>query len=553
MASVIALGLDAADPVLLETWMAAGHLPHLAALQQRGSYARLETFEYCRAEASNTTFLTGCSPDSHGYWSPFRYDPASYTVQQVPYSFSDFPPFYGLGPDYRVCVFDMPQSKLVDDLNGIQLLGWGAHSPRCPSHSSPPELYDEIVAKHGAHPAYKRDDVHSMGDRAAMMRLKNWLLEGIRRRVAICRELLQRQPWDLFLTYFSELHSGQHYFWHLSQPGHPLHDAFATPGEDPLLEIFQAVDRAVGDIVALAPADAIVTVFSDHGMEPNVTDVPSMVLLPELLYRTSFPGRYGLAKGRPGTAPPPVITPMPTRSWRSTLYGLKVDRNPITRWLRQRMDTAWFHFAIERRLGLTGVPLCPENCPLGAQPPMWYSPAWPEMTAFALPSFSEGYVRLNVRTRDAKGVVEPADYSRTVERVIADLQQLRNARTGEPALRDVVRTRRDAFTAAQPGSHPADADIIVIWSDTPMDVVDHPTAGRIGPVPFKRSGSHVHRGFMLTAGAGIPAGVVRERRHSLDLAPTILRLMGAPVPAHFEGAPLFDAATSEPTFVSRAS
>ena len=71
--SVIALGLDATDPVLLEKWIDAGHLPTLARLQREGAYARLTTFEYCRAEASNTTFLTGCRPETHGYWSPFRY------------------------------------------------------------------------------------------------------------------------------------------------------------------------------------------------------------------------------------------------------------------------------------------------------------------------------------------------------------------------------------------------------------------------------------------------------------------------------------------------
>ena len=74
---VVALGLDAADPVLLERYMAAGHLPVLSGLRDNGTYARLTTFDYCRAEASNTTFLTGCVPPTHGYWSPFRFQPTT--------------------------------------------------------------------------------------------------------------------------------------------------------------------------------------------------------------------------------------------------------------------------------------------------------------------------------------------------------------------------------------------------------------------------------------------------------------------------------------------
>ena len=541
--AVVAIGLDATDPVLLERWIGEGHLPNLARFRDAGAYARLTTFPYCRAEASNTTFLTGCRPDKHGYWSPFRYHP-EYRVEQTPYPFDRFQPFYGVGANYRVCVFDMPQSKLSDDVNGIQILGWGAHSPRCPSHSSPPALYDEIVRTHGTHPTYKKDDVHSMGDAAAMRRLKEGLETGIQKRIAICRDLLSRERWDLFLTYFSELHSGQHYFWHLSQPDHPLHSVYATPGEDPLLDLFKAVDRAIGEIVAAAPPGATVMIFSDHGMESNTTDIPSMVFLPELLYRLSFPGKYGLAKGRPGTTPPPVLEPKPNRSWRTTLYDLKYDRNPITRWLRRNTNGEWFHYAVEKRLGLDGVPLSPDDCPLGAQPPMWYSPAWPGMRAFALPSFSEGYVRLNVEGREAAGIVSPADYDRVWNEVREELEQLRDARTGRPLVTDVLRTRTDAFTATRDGERPSDADMIVMWSNTPCDVVDHPRAGRIGPVPFKRSGSHVHRGFFMARGVDIAPGTRLSEKHALDLAPTILAEMGAPIPAHFDGRPILERAVS---------
>lgn len=534
---VVAIGLDATDPVLLERWLDAGHLPNLARFRDGGAYGRLATFPYCRAEASNTTFLTGCRPDKHGYWSPFRYH-ADYHVEQTPYPFSDFQPFYSLGPEHRVCVFDMPQSKLAERVNGIQILGWGAHSPRCPSHSSPPELYDEIVHRYGIHPTYKNDDVHSMGDREAMRQLKSGLQTGIERRIAIVRDLLARERWDLFLTYFSELHSGQHYFWHLSQADHPLFAAFATPGEDPLLDLFKAVDRAIGEIVAAVPANATIMIFSDHGMESNTTDVPSMVMLPEFLYRLAFPGKYGLAKGRPGTPPPSMLRPKPNRSWRASLYGLKHDPNPITRWMRRNTPGVWFHYTVEKRLGLTGVPLSPDDCPLGTQPPMWYSPAWPRMRAFALPSFSEGYVRLNVKGRDAAGMIEPGDYERAWHAVAEELRRMCDARTGQPLVIDVVRTRADAFRPLHEGERPPDADMIVMWANIPSDVVDHPTAGRIGPVPFKRSGSHVHRGFFMARGIDVPAGTRLPDGHALDLAPTILSAMGARIPGHFDGRPL---------------
>jgi hypothetical protein len=233
------------------------------------------------------------------------------------------------------------------------------------------------------------------------------------------------------------------------------------------------------------------------------------------------------------------------------LYDLKDDPNPVTRWLRRRLPTVWFHYAVEKRLGIDSLPLCPEECRLGAQPPMWYNPAWPQMKAFALPSFSEGYVRLNVRGREASGIVEAGAYETVCAEIENELRALRNPRTGEPVVARVVRTRRGPDEPLAPGDRSSDADLIVIWAAAPIDVVDSPTAGRIGPVPFKRSGGHVHRGFFLAVGDGIPAGVSLDEHHALDIAPTILDLLGAAIPAHFEGRPILrvdDAGHGFPAF-----
>jgi hypothetical protein len=95
----------------------------------------------------------------------------------------------------------------------------------------------------------------------------------------------------------------------------------------------------------------------------------------------------------------------------------------------------------------------------------------------------------------------------------------------------------------------SDADLLVLWTAEPADVVDTPF-GRIGPVPFQRSGSHVERGFVLASGPGIPVGHTVSDAHALDLAPTIMSLIGAPVPRYMEGKPLFTA-SPQPAFAGR--
>ena len=531
---VVVIGLDAADPLLVERWMNEGRLPALTRLRAEGTYTRLANFDYCRAEAACTSFLTGCPAWRTGRWAAFKFHHADYGVEELQaYDFDEYPPFYAVGSGRRVAVFDLPQTRIARDVNGIQVLGWGAHSSLTPRASVPEELLSDLTARYGEHPTYDRDHC-ALWDNEAMGRMKTGLETGIARRARICRELLQREPWDLFLTYFGETHSAGHFFWHLSAPDHPLH-VTAGGRSDWLLEVFQAVDRAVADITAAAPSGSRIVLFSDHGMEANSTDLPSLVFLPELLYRWSFPGQVGLESGPTDVPPPRPLVPRAGRSWTDEVWARKYDRNPVTRTMRRRLPVEFFHYAIERRLGLNGIPLCPEDCHLGHEPPMWYHPAWPRMKAFALPSFSEGYVRLNVRGRERDGIVDPAEYGRTCDEIETLLRQMRNPRTGSPLVRKIMRSRT---TVADDNPKLPDPDLLILWAAEPADVVDTPF-GRIGPMPFQRTGSHVERGFLLASGPGIPVGAAPADPHALDLAPTILSLMDAPVPSYMEGKPLF--------------
>ena len=87
----------------------------------------------------------------------------------------------------------------------------------------------------------------------------------------------------------SEPHSAGHHMWHGIDPSHPLHQApTAEQARRRLIEVYDAVDAEIGRLIDGLPADTSVAVFAVHGMQPNANDVPSMVLLPELLHRITF-------------------------------------------------------------------------------------------------------------------------------------------------------------------------------------------------------------------------------------------------------------------------
>jgi bisphosphoglycerate-independent phosphoglycerate mutase (AlkP superfamily) len=78
---------------------------------------------------------------------------------------------------------------------------------------------------------------------------------------------------------------------------------------------------------------------------------------------------------------------------------------------------------------------------------------------------------------------------------------------------------------------------LIKWVESSIDVVDSPDFGRIGPVPFCNTGGHKPIGFALVSGPGINPGELSQG-HIIDLAPTVLAMMGAPIPQHIVGKPL---------------
>jgi predicted AlkP superfamily phosphohydrolase/phosphomutase len=527
---VVAIGLDAADLDLLERWIEAGHLPNIARLFHDSARFQVNGSELAPAETTWTMFLTGCHAETTGFWSMTRYS-TDYKVHLVgAYDFDACGPFYDYCKDRKVIVLDMPQARKSSAVDGIQVLGWGAHSPQAPPASVPEGLLEELTAKYGTHPAFNDDTipVGEIADRGQW--LEESLITGIETRTRACVDFMESKPWDLVLVVYGEPHSAGHCFWHLSQPDHPLYEIYHKGSHDPLLAVYEAVDKAVGEIASHAPDDASIVLYSPHGMATNPADISGHIVLPELMFRHNFGGKAGLAKGDPA-APLEPLGPR-KEEWMRAVWALREFSNPIRAFVHRhtRLRVSWY---FDKLFGSEFGPPHPLDCEktLWSHPPMWYRPLWSQMKAFALPTFSNGQVRLNVRGREANGIVEPADYDRTCDEISELIRDLKDARTGKPIVADIVRTRKNAL---DDGEAYADGDLVVLWNPTPADVVDSSKYGRIGPAPFFRSGGHVPRGFFAASGDGIMPGK-RQPIDLVDLAPTILDMLDVPSPNHFDG------------------
>lgn len=267
------------------------------------------------------------------------------------------------------------------------------------------------------------------------------------------------------------------------------------------------------------------------------------------MYRWNFPGKLGFAATSTQSTPK-VLSPwrQQQRSYRD-IWSQKHDPNPLTRWIRTITPTKVhrIYANLLERLGLTPesdfvspYQLQNQGGSFDWEPVSWYAPAWHKMKAFALPSFSEGYIRINLKGREPDGCVEPEDYDQVCDEVIAQIESLRSVKTGKSMVDSIIRTR-NANNRCAPGM--PDADLIVMWDETELtDCVESDLVGRIGPVPYQRAGSHTPRGFVLMKDKSVKPGSDLQEGHTLDLAPTILDLMNAPKPSHLEGNSLLQTA-----------
>jgi hypothetical protein len=139
-------------------------------------------------------------------------------------------------------------------------------------------------------------------------------------------------------------------------------------------------------------------------------------------------------------------------------------------------------------------------------PATWYQPWWSSSEAFALPSFYDGRVRVNLEGREAHGTVPPDRYRATLDRVIETVAACVDPATGRSVLRAV-----EWPADPDPWSrHPSDADLTLLWAGAPL-AFRHPELGLVGPLPYRRTGGHTGRyGLAWVAGEGISASAPRS-------------------------------------------
>ena len=531
------IGLDGYEPTVADAMINMGQLPSLARIRENSARFLLDHGSARGTALAWEHVSSGLSPKDAERWSSVFFDKESYEVWQEGPLFAPFPSKMRADS----VVFDFPYFDLSRAHKVHGVVAWGAHDAGTECLTNPKDLLDDLLERYGVYPASQWIYGFAWPSSERCQTMANALAEAVALRSKIALWLLKERfpDWELALIGVSESHSALEALWHGIDERHPLHShSSSRAAAEGIDNVYQAIDRLVGTLTAEFE-DATILLFSMHGMGPNRSDVPGMVLLPELLHRYAF-GRSFFAQPEAWTL---AADGVPILSEDEDWHVVTPDRRSISR----RIVAACFPKSVKEALkrmrraqngeslsegpkALGGEPISERRRSLEWMPAARYQPLWPKMPAFALPSFYDGRIRINLQGRERKGVVPLEKYECRCEEIMRILKDCRDPFSGEYLIEDIQWPgRHDPLKVAASG-----ADLIVNWKGSPL-CLEHPDLGRVGPVPFRRTGGHTGLYGMAYLKSDVLTPGDYGTRSSFDVVPTLFDLLNERLPVKISG------------------
>lgn len=498
------VGLDAMEWDLVERWANEGKLPTFRRLIEQGARSELSTTAAQLPDTVWACIYTGTNPAKFEKFFYVQYDAGTMGLRNVPDDAIRRRPFWDYLSDagLRVGIADVPKFPLSRSLNGFQFTNWGAHATKTARVSYPASLMQELDSRFGRHPVGDCDKFDAKPD--SLRELRQRVLDGVRLHGEVFRWLMREQQWDLFFASFSAAHCIGHHFWHGVDASHPRHGEHEFDGT--MEDVYRAIDREIGEMLALVDPGTRVMIVSGHGMGPIFHASWNLPQMLDLWGYGTKPAGRAAADDKPNRA---RVNP-----WRILKM---VVPGPIQYAIKDRLPK----FAQDQLLFL------------------WYrgGKSWKGCRAFAIPNNdSVGAIRVSVKGRDHDGIVEPEQYETVCRDIANALYELREKEGGRPLVKQVTLTH-ETFHGPFLEQLP---DLTVLWDQSfAWNTVYSP---RFGTLEIKqqdsRTGGHSSHGFVLLSGPDVPAGLQLPRASIYDIAPTVLQAADVPIPDDMDGQPL---------------
>ncbi|MBN1579215.1 MAG: alkaline phosphatase family protein [Anaerolineae bacterium] len=508
---IVIIGLDGVPLSLIKPWIEAGELPTMQRFLHHGVVGNLRSTMPPTSGPSWSSFMTGKHPGKTGIYDFLYRAKDTYHFPPVNASLRDGRELWEILNDagLKVGVFNVPLTYPVKPVDGFMISGWMTPYTAT-DYAHPPELGHELQRAIGNYRIYPTT-TYSPGRAQAFLQASLDLLE-MRTRTALY--LLQREQYDFFMTVIFDTDRVLHQLWHFLDPKHPWHgrdgasEAYQQMGADILLTYFRHVDRSLEKLFAAAGENALKIVMSDHGM---------------------------------GSAHNFVVL----NNWLLENHFLSLKHNPLTLLKRGMFEAGITLRNVHKFANKLGLAKYAEYKGL-------YSTDWLLKLAFL--SFNDvdwshsvaysfgrhyGPVYINVEGHEPHGIVQAgAAYERVRDQIIDAALSFKHPHTGRNMVGRVLK-REEVYH----GPHLEHApDLILIPAD-PRDIffgLADFGSNRVVDTVYRYSGMHRDHGMLMMLGPQIDPRAPVNDASIVDMTPTVLHVMGLPIPSDMDGKPLLD-------------
>lgn len=505
---VLIIGMDGATPTLIIPWAREGKLPNIARLMLKGSYGELLSTIPPITPPAWTSFMTGVNPGKHGIFDFIDRAPGSYNFRYINARMRKVPSIWQylsrLG--LRVGVLNVPMTFPPEEVNGFMISGLDAPDER--SAVYPIDLYEELVREVGGFQL----DIRHLGNMKTD-ELREFFLKEVQeveeQRVRVLNYLQQKYVCDVLMIVFNATDQLQHHFWHYMDPSHPKHDPMgAKRFGGAILKIYNKIDELIGRLLEEIPPRDAVILMSDHGAGPTSKYYLHTNFLLEEIDLLRFKKKSFLVN----------ITERSEKFLKSHLAdSQKKFMSKLLPSFREKIENYSMLGAIDWKytkafaVELTGI-----------APFIWVNTArdFPEGSVWS----EKERVQILKSIRDAfNNLKDPRDSLKIGVEVFS---------------KDEIYNGPYLFKA--PDLIPA------AWSDKGFNLKNTPSTRskngfclgiEEGPLisGSEWSGTHKIEGFFLASGKKIRGGNVLKNMKIVDVFPTILSILGFPIPQDIDG------------------
>ncbi len=510
---VLVIGLDGGTWSVLDPYMEAGLLPTLSDLATRACRGTLRSTLPPITPVAWTSMVTGVNPGKHrvfGFGS-LHTAGGEYVAPVTHRRDIARPSLWRILSDHHRCsrVVHVPMTYPPEQIEGSIVSGMFTPGPEF-AYAWPPALKDELTAA-GIEPKFTTDlagRARAFPELALSQAIAgdaSPFLDDVdrmtRRQHQVACHLI-RKEWHLFMKVYQGTDIIQHALWDDLLP--PASHQPGSPRARRIAQSLRLIDDCVGELISLAGRGTTVIVVSDHG--------------------------FGRHRGRVALGP-----------WLSQ-RGYAAFRPPSAAGVaRQLARKLGLRILIRRMLGQSLA-----NRVSSGTLPM----RWDRTQAFVDDSATGMALRINTRGRFRQGIVEPGPgYERLRDELIEALQGLRVDGLDGPPIQRVLK-REDVYTGPYVEDGPD-----LLFEPNPDALVTfvngRPKDPLLSVLPEK-PGNHLLDGVYLVAGAGVKVGLRMGEADITDVAPTVLALLGVPIPDYMDGRVLSEAFIHPPTVTIQA-